>query len=663
MSTLEELAREAGLFARWEDAAGQPQEVSAGTLERVLAALGLPASTQGEIDASRRRLVELRSAGARRFLTAQVGEPIALPEGLEGPLSLILENGEARGINAKEGLRDGIGVPGYHRLLHAAGETMIAVAPSRCRAPGDVLPGGRGWGVTVQIPSLRGSRADAFGHLGTLAQTAQALGRAGADLLAISPVHALFPADPRRYSPYSPSSRRMLNGLLCDPARAGREGDQDMHTPDLVDWESAIPARLAQFRRQFDAASPEERRRIACAPPHVSEHEIDRHALHEALHAHFAAQGHHGWRAWPKAYRRPDAPAALAFAADHPEEIAFHRWLQGLAHESLLAAQDAALGAGMHCGLVTDLAVGVDPGGADLWTRPEAFLEGLSVGAPPDLLGPDGQDWGLTTFNPLALHADGFRAFRETLAAAMAQAGGVRIDHALGLSRIWVVPLGQPSSQGCYLAMPRRDLLNVLALESWRHDCIVIGEDLGTVPAGLRDELRERHICGMRVLWFERGKAGNFTDPADWTREAAAMTSTHDLPTLAGWWQGRDLDWACALDRGAAQANEVTARSARESEKADLWNRIGESGHAIGPPPADPEPFVTAAIAHVAGSACELALVPLEDLIGLAEQPNLPGTLEEHPNWRRRMPKATSALLERREVSERIAALTKGRNA
>lgn len=663
MSALDNLAREAGLLPQWEDAAGTAQAVSAETLELVLASLGLSASNPDEISASHRRLADFRAEGARRFITATAGETIALPVGIERPAALVLENGERREVDPAARTISGITEPGYHRLLHGRGKTIIAVAPERCLAIGDIEPGGRAWGVAVQLPSLREQRAQesAFGDLGTLAHAAEALARNGADFLAISPIHALFPADARCFSPYAPSSRRFLNVLLADPALAGGETEAEAlaHEDDLIDWEVAIPDRLARLRRLFDTSSPTERRRIA-APNHVSEDELAVHALHDALHAHFTSKGVHGWREWPTEYRRPESAATKTFAAEHPAEIAFYGWLQGLANHSLLAAQRAAQGAGMACGIVTDLAVGVDPGGADCWTRPEAFLEGLSVGAPPDLLGPDGQDWGLTTFNPLTLHADGFMAFRETLAAAMHNAGGVRIDHMLGLGRIWVVPHGYPSSHGCYLTMPQRDLVNVLTLESWRHQCIVIGEDLGTVPPGFRDAMRARHVHGMRVLWFERDADGVFTDPADWTREAAAMTSTHDVPTLAGWWQGRDLDWAQALGRNAIEAE---SRARREAEKAALWHVLCDAGHAEGPPPVDAAPFVTAAIAHVAASACDLALVPLEDLAGLPEQPNLPGTIDEHPNWRRRMPDTVKAMLARPEVATRVAALNESRTA
>lgn len=211
--------------------------------------------------------------------------------------------------------------------------------------------------------------------------------------------------------------------------------------------------------------------------------------------------------------------------------------------------------------------------------------------------------------------------------------------------------------------MPLADCLRILALESWRHRAIVVGEDLGTVPEGLREDLSEAGVSGMRVLWFERDREGGYTDPALWDRAAAAMTSTHDLATLAGWWQGRDIEWTWAIGRKSRFASEAEEHEDRACERERLWLRLQQSGHAQGPcPPAwDADPFVTAACAHVAASACELALIPLEDLFGLAEQPNLPGTTDEHPNWRRRLPDTVAALLSRPEIPARIAAIAAGR--
>jgi len=662
MTALHDLASEAGLLVQWQDAAGEAQTVSDESLKLVLDALGFPASSEAETVQSRRSLANRRSEAARSFITAKVGEPVILPSGLAGPFTLELEGGERREIEAGTRELDGIAEPGYHRLRHGGGETVIAVAPPRCIGVEDIMPQEKAWGVAAQLSSLQSDPPGPFGDLGILAEAARALGQTGADLLAISPVHALFPAEPARFSPYAPSSRRFLNILLADPALAGGVREECRYANDLIDWKATLPRRLAMLRHLFDAMEPDERERITRIE-RVTSTDIRSQALFDALHEHFSVQGKHGWQDWPSEYRHPGSPAIREFATKHDDQIAFFAWAQGLADKSLAAAHSAAREAGMAFGIVSDLAVGIDPGGADCWSSPDAFLNGLSVGAPPDLLGPEGQDWGLTTFDPLALHTDRFEAFRATLSAAMAHAGGVRIDHILGIRRIWVVPHGRKSAEGCYLTMPQDDLTNILALESWRNRCIVIGEDLGTVPEGFRDEMASSLIYGMRVMAFERDDQGGYTDPSIWDREAAAMTSTHDLATLAGYWEGRDIDWTWKIGRKSRFEDETEERSARKHERAALWDRFAASGPAKGPPPDKTERFVTAAIAHVADSACEIALIPFEDLFGVVEQPNLPGTIDQHPNWRRRLPDTVENLLKRPEVQCRIAALVKARPA
>ena len=641
MNSLATLAAEAGLQEKWVDAAGEPQEVSGDTLRAVLAVLGLPAESETEICESREKLALLRQRGEERFITVTAGEPIALPGNISGPGALHLESGETRSAALDGEHLAPVDEPGYHRLVHSRGETIIAVAPPRCFGVGDIGAGQRLWGAAAQLPSLRGEGDMPFGDFALLRGACAALAEKGADLLAISPVHALFPSDASRYSPYGPSSRRFLNVLFADPSLVGAAFSPQGEAADLIDWESAIPVRIAELRKIFDELDEETRRRTG-GIERLAPAEQHAHAVFEALDAHFRARGVCAVADWPEEFRDHQSPAVQAFARQHADEVAFHSWLQGLAERSLATAQQVARAAGMACGIITDLAVGVDPAGSDAWTSPGAYLDGLSVGAPPDLLGPEGQDWGLTTFNPLTLAAGEFKAFRDTLSAAMAGAGGVRIDHVLGLRRIWLVPRGRPSSEGCYIGFPQADMFRILALESWRHRAIVLGEDLGTVPEGLRDEMADGGLLGMRVLWFERDREGGFSDPAGWDRNAAAMTSTHDLPTLAGWWTGRDIDWTWQIGRKSRFACVEDERADRQKDRERLWARLVASGCADGPcpPPASPQPFVSAACAHVSASTCELALIPFEDLFGLVEQPNLPGTTDQHPNWRRRLPEA-----------------------
>ena len=316
----------------------------------------------------------------------------------------------------------------------------------------------------------------------------------------------------------------------------------------------------------------------------------------------------------------------------------------------------------MPIGLIADLAVGADSGGSHCWSRQEETLIGLTVGAPPDLLAPKGQNWGLAAFSPRGLVKNGFGAYLEMLRAAMRHAGGVRIDHAMGLARLWVVPEGAESSEGAYLHFPLQDMLRLIALESSRHRAIVLGEDLGTVPEGFQDALQAAAVLGMRVLWFERNEHG-FTPPRTWSRGAAAMTSTHDLATVAGWWTGRDLEWRSRLDLMGDEANVRREHDERTRDRGLLWAAFRESGAAQEEPPAPehPMPAVDAAVRHMGTAACDLVMLPVEDALGSVEQPNLPGTLDQHPNWRRRLPGFADDLLDRPDVIGRLDALDRAR--
>jgi 4-alpha-glucanotransferase len=479
----------------------------------------------------------------------------------------------------------------------------------------------------------------------------------------MSPQHALFAADPNRFGPYSPSSRLFLNPLHADPSLvfADADGPSPADDGDLVDWPAVSARTLAGFRTLFDrhAADP----RFAAFRAREGEALSD-HARFEALHAEQVTRhGAYDWRRWPAPLRDPRSAEVAAFARDHADAVAFHEFVQFLADASLAETQRRLRAAGMAIGLITDLAVGADPAGSQAWARPEQILNGVSVGAPPDGFSPLGQDWGLTAFSPTALIDTGFAGFLGVLRAALRHAGGVRIDHVMGLARLWLVPPGASPREGVYVRYPLDDLLRLIALESCEHRAIVIGEDLGTLPEGFRDRLDAAEILGMRVLWFERDHDGAFTDPARWPRRAVAMTTTHDLPTVVGWWQGRDIAWRRRLDRFPDAAAAEAEAAARASDREALWQAMGRSGAASGEMPGieAADRVVDAAIRHVGGSASALALLPVEDACALGEQPNLPGTVDGHPNWRRRLPAEAAAILDRAETRQRIAAFAASR--
>ncbi len=636
-AALLELARAAGVAARWRDVHGQDHDVAIPTLRAVLRGIGVAADSDDDVRAS---LEHPRAPAA--LLTADINE--ALP--LDGRWQAVRDDGER--VEGRDPPK--FAAAGYYRLECDGRAITVAVAPPRCADP----PPGRRWGLAAQLYGLRRDGDGGVGDFAALADLARAAGRRGADALAISPVHAQFTADPRRFSPYAPSSRIMLNALHA----AAPYGDARLEADALVDWPAAAAARMAQFRAEFARGGDG----VALAAFRAERGDALRaHATFEALHAHFL--GPNGklwhWRDWPEAYRDPASADVAEFAAAHADDIAFHCWLQFHADRGLAGAQAAARGAGMRIGLIADLAVGADSGGSQAWSRQDEMLRGLSVGAPPDLLNTRGQDWRLTTFSPRGLQHSGFRDFIDMLRAALRHAGGVRIDHAMGLQRLWLVPEGASAADGAYVSYPLTDLLRLVRLESRRHAAIVVAEDLGTVAEGFQARLEEAGILGMRVLWFERD-GEHFVAPRHWPKQAVAMTTTHDLPTVAGWWRGRDIEWRSRI---GLVPDMVAAGAEREREREFLWRAFRASGAAETDslPPEQTAAVATAACAHVASAACVLALLPIEDVLGLPEQPNLPGTLDEHPNWRRRLEGPASALLDPPGVATRIAAITAAR--
>ncbi len=663
MSPLHRLAKDAGLQIDWQDAAGRPQRTGDDALRRVLRELGFPAETERQIQQGIARCAAEQSDA--RFFTETCGEPLLLPFENADAAELELESGSTRRVlleKTSDGLRmPPIMEPGYHRLHVDGCQIGLAIAPATCFGISEATGGQRAWGVAVQVPSLRDETPRAFGDFASVANAAQEFAARGADALAISPVHALFPGDPTRYSPYGPSSRTFLNILFADPAFLGVTLSETAGG-ELLDWENAIPHRIAALRHAFATTREALRDQLAAYRGEGGE-ALVKHATFDALYAHFSATGARGWQGWPRQFHDADSPAVRRFASEFGEEVDFYIFAQWLAEQSLEAAQQAAKDGGMRVGLISDLAVGLDSGGSHAWSKPDELLEGLSVGAPPDPLGPHGQDWGLTTFSPAALRANAFEPLIATLRANIGLCGGIRIDHALGLNRLWVIPRGGSAADGAYLRYPLEDMLRILSLESHRARAVVIGEDLGTVPEGLRSKLEERDVLGMRILWFEREQGHGYIPPERWQRQAVAMTGTHDLATVAGWWSGRDIDWAWQLGRESLESSEAADHETREEERAQLWCAMQSSGSTEGdpPPPDEPRRAVDAATAHIAATPSALALYPMEDIVGLREQPNLPGTVDEHPNWRRRMPEPTGALLDREDVSDRIAKIDRTR--
>ncbi|WP_454718907.1 4-alpha-glucanotransferase [Caulobacter segnis] len=638
------LAKAVGVLVDWTDFDGAERQVSEQTLRAVLAALG------HDPDFPRDALARLGDRRDPDLIILQAGQSLTLPA-KSGYARVTLEDGGVVDLIAAGGsLTVSLDLPGYHALDLDDRVLTLAVCPPRCLTPRDLL-GRPAWGLGVQLYALRESGA--FGDFANLTAFAQAAGDAGADALAISPTHALFAAAPERCSPYSPSSRDHLNILYGDPSLIGAAPPALTDTP-LIDWPAGAAAKMARLNAAYHVFAGDPRLDAFIA---AGGQALSRHALFEALDERFAPTlGAGNWRRWPSPFRSPHTAEVEAEAKGLGDRVGFFLFAQWLADLGLAQSQAAAKAAGMGLGLIADLAVGLDPGGSHAWSRPQDLMMGLTLGAPPDAFQAAGQGWGITSFAPDALIASGYGPFLKTLRAALRHTGGVRIDHALGLGRLWVVPDGASADQGAYLRYPLDDLLSLIALESRRAGAVVIGEDLGVVPPGLRASLSERGLLGMRVLPFERDAQGAFKLPARWDALAVAMTSTHDLSPTAGWWKGRDIDWRARL--GAAGDREAEC-VAREADRHALWTMARAAGvTAQSPPPADaPDAAVDATLALVAQTPCELVLVPVEDLVGLDEAPNLPGVVDVHPNWRRRLPEGGQSLLATAPVAARLTRL------
>ena len=657
-ATLTALAKQAGLLVRWIDANGRSDKVGTDTLRSVLRALELPADSEAQISESRAEMRRQRAI-APPLIVARGGKMLRLPGCRHA--QMILDGGERIAIrrSGKESFFRVPREPGYHHLECDEESQILAVAPPRCVGPEDVAPG-RLSGISVQIYSLRGGTSGAFGDFAALGAFARGAGRLGFDAVLASPAHAQFGADPARFTPYSPSTRIFLNPLFADASLDDVSTPEDDNADRLIDWKRAGRAKFKQLRLAFERFRKRRNHGEFESFCRQGGQRLLTHALFEALDGAFLKKGIRGFRNWPRGFESPQAPGVAAFARACREELQYQLYLQWLVARSAARAQLSARET-MTIGIIADIAVGMDPEGSHAWSAPHELLRGLHVGAPPDAFNPRGQDWGLTTLSPRAMTASGYASFLATIRASMRHAGGVRIDHAMGLRRLWVIPSGASPGEGVYLCYPERALLSLLALESHLNRSIVIGEDLGTVPEGFRDAIAAVGVLGMQVLWFERNSKGQFASPEKWRRDAVAMTTTHDLPPVAGWWRGFDIELQerAGILRGA----EEPLRAERAADRRRLWSAFRRAKCASGAPPAPDGAGVAieGALNFVAGTRAAIAFASLEDIEGDVHQPNLPGTTNKHPNWRRRM--KNGDLLRRKPSRERAKAFVAARRA
>ncbi len=530
-----------------------------------------------------------------------------------------------------------------------------------CPLP-EVMAEHRHWGIACQLYALRSSRNLGIGDFEDLAQLAILAGRQGAAFVGVNPLHALFLAEPSRFSPYSPSTRRFLNPfyIAVDHLQGGPEAIAVLRqrSPELFDTSEADLVDYVGVGRLkrvlFDAVF--EQRKTDLEDEQAFQRFVEKggealagFALFEAISEHqVAAGGHAGWHHWPESLKDRKSSEVARFAEEKRDRVLFHLWLQFEAEEQLASAQARAKAAGMAIGLYLDLAVGVTPDGAETWADPALTVNAARVGSPPDMFNSQGQDWGLAPLSPKALAERDHKPLFEAFMALTRHAGAVRIDHAMGLARLWWIPNEARSAGGGYVRYHFGAMIDAVAKAAGENRCLVIGEDLGTVPPGFREVMAEANVFSYRVLYFERHQDGSFIAPEAYPRLSLACISTHDLATLAGWWTKSDV----SLRFEAGTQDEAATRrdsQSREEEKRVLLQALDRSGLLPGEfeavvrgqaaMPEELSPDLAAAIhRHLAKSAAMLFAVQLDDMVGATRQANLPGTTDQYPNWRIKTP-------------------------
>ncbi|MDE2580309.1 MAG: 4-alpha-glucanotransferase [Rhodospirillales bacterium] len=711
-AAIERLAELAGIEPGYRDTEGTYRRISPETRRAVLSVLGhdanRPAAVRDAVAAREEApwdtilppVVVLRPVhGAAPCVAAVVSDAAAA-----GRLAwrIALEDGSARrGVEAladaavlaqrpgRSGGRRRVAVTlpadlplGYHRLEVEArgcsGAAVLVQAPAQAWLPGWLAEGARGWAVGCPLFALWSARSWGIGDFSDLARLTRLAQTLGARLVGLNPLHAPLPgaiADP---NPYQPSSRRFLNPLHIDvtalasagsgAARPGRrlpEAARGIDYPLVHEVKHAalaaayqarnreeVPADLDAFRRDGGAA-------------------LERFALFTALAEAFAPRP---WHDWPTALRGPAAPGIAAFRREHRDRSAYHVWLQWIADRQL-AAVAADAGAAR---LYRDLAIGVHPDGADVWDDPGQFLTAARFGAPPDAFNPEGQNWGLPPPDPVALRAGAYGSYVAAVRANMRHATALRIDHVMGLERLYVVASGGSAREGAYLRYPRDDLLGILALESHRNRCLLVGEDLGTLPDGFHEHMAAAGLLSCRLMLFERWPNGLFRRPGTYPGRALAAFGTHDLPTVRGWWQGCDLPpgpgadadavrraqdrvllLAALRDRGLVSDGEVVAATdesaveATESPAVEATESPAVEATESPAVEATDDPDAIAALLRalhrfLASSPAALVLANLGDLLAETEQINRPGVIDAKPNWRHRYRLPLEALAEDR---------------
>ncbi|UTV30238.1 4-alpha-glucanotransferase [Photobacterium atrarenae] len=714
---LKQVADMVGIADSYVSAWGDEAKVDSETIRRLLAALGYDTKSD-------EALLESANKKQRPDVLAPVkvirsGEPmhIAMYLGLSARISdfswrLETEQGEVmegwlQSQLISDDREDGgplvFALPselawGYHKLevyrkrRKSPFEMTLIVTPQSCYKQEALLNDKKLWGTSVQLYSIRTNHNWGIGDFGDLKQLVADVAARGGDFVGLNPIHSLFPANPEGASPYSPSSRRWLNLMYidvssvpefgqCDAAQqlVGSQEFQQRLTEardaNWVNYSEVSCLKMAVLPMLFETFQARHLEQNTARAQQFLEfverggESLLHQAAFDALHAHLKQDDEHvwGWPVFPEAYRHFDNPAVQTFIKQHGKDVQLYMYLQWVADTQLAEVNELAEEKGMVIGLYRDLAVGVCDSGAETWADHGALCQDVSVGAPPDILGPLGQNWGLPPLNPEVLKETAYEPFVQLLRANMRSCGALRIDHVLGLLRLWWIPKGEGAKDGAYIYYPVEDMMAILALESHRHQCTVIGEDLGTVPDEIVDKLATAGIHSYKVFFFETAEDGGFYSPEHYPQQSMAALCTHDMPTLRGFWHCDDLKMGKELGLYPDEAQLQGLFDGRAESKQKILDSLAWHGYlpeGVGHDAAyvPMDRYLSEGMQlHLAAGGSALLSLQLEDWLEMDQPVNIPGTVDEYPNWRRKLSTTLDDIFTRQHIIDLTRRLTETR--
>ena len=721
---LQQLVEMRGIETQYVDAWGKPATIAESSKAKLLNTLGYDTSSDEKIQSQITQDIQsvwlsvlnpVQVVRSHETINLAVRLPIELVND-EHVFEITLENGETLAhsfipvdqemttmahIDDVEFHEYVVALPldlplGYHDVALTAdgdqlGTSRIIVAPQACYTPDEIKAGKKIWGLSVQLYCVRSEKNWGIGDFTDLGLLIQKAASVGADFIGLNPIHALYPANPNACSPYGPSSRRWLNYLYIDVTAI--EGYDDASVQSIVhndefkamlsharnvehvDYEAVAQLKLAALKAVFDVydakylRSNTKQNKAFKAFVDAGGESLDMLAVYDALQSHLKAQGKEswGWPVFPQELKDYHNPAVAKFKKANAQEVKFYLFLQWIAAQQLQEASDKAIEAGMTIGLYRDLAVGVSEGSAEIWGNKDLYCTGASVGAPPDILGPLGQNWGLPPMDPRKLYEQAYQPIIDLFASNMASSGSLRIDHVMALLRLWWVVKGDNAKDGGYIYYPVDDLLGILALESHRNQSLVIGEDLGTVPEEIRTKLADNGVYSYRVFFFEQAEDGGFFSPSHYPVQSMSTLTTHDMPTLIGYWHCLDLELGKELGLYPTQEILQTLYADRHANKQAILDTLHGHGSIADNVGRDvnftgmTRELNNGMQVHMAGGSSALLSLQLEDWLEMDKPVNIPGTFDEYPNWRRKLTQNIESVFERHDINELATKLTQAR--